>query len=72
MHNPKLPRRLHRIKIPVHFIWGANDGIVSVDYGRKYCALIAGATMTVIENTGHVPQIERPDAFVNAVFAHAQ
>jgi len=70
MHNPKLPRRLHRIKIPTHFIWGANDGIVSVNYGQKYCALIAGATMTIIENTGHVPQIERPDAFVDAVFAH--
>jgi len=71
MHNPKLPRRLHRIKIPTHFIWGASDGIVSVDYGRKYSALIGGATMTIIENAGHVPQIERPGAFVDAVFAHA-
>ena len=69
MHNPKLPRRLHRIKLPTHFIWGASDGVVSVEYGRKYCAMIAGATMTVIDKAGHVPQIERPDEFVDAVFA---
>lgn len=71
MHNPKLPRRLHRIKIPTHFIWGKSDGIVSVDYGRKFCAMIDGATMTVIENAGHFPQIEQPDAFVDAVFGRA-
>ncbi|CAN0514666.1 unnamed protein product, partial [Laminaria digitata] len=55
MHNPKLPHRLHRIKMPVHFIWGESDGIVTVDYGRKYAKLIDGATMTVIEKAGHSP-----------------
>lgn len=71
MHNPKLPHRLHRIKVPTHFIWGASDGVVTVDYGRKYCAMIDGATMTVIEKAGHSPQMEQPDAFVDAVFAFA-
>lgn len=68
MHNPKLPHRLHRIKMPVHFIWGESDGIVTVEYGRKYAKLIDGATMTVIEKAGHSPQMEQPDAFVDAVF----
>jgi pimeloyl-ACP methyl ester carboxylesterase len=68
MHNPKLPHRLHRIKMPTHFIWGESDGIVTVDYGQKYCKLIDGATMTVIENAGHSPQVEQPEAFVDAVF----
>lgn len=71
MHNPKLPHRLHRIKIPTHFIWGASDGIVSVDYGQKFCNMIDGATMTVIEKAGHSPQMEQPDAFVDAVFKFA-
>lgn len=71
MHNPKLPHRLHRIKMPVHFIWGESDGIVTVDYGRKYAKLIDGATMTVIEKAGHSPQAEQPDAFVEAVFEFA-
>ncbi len=68
MHNPKLPGRLHRIKVPTHFIWGESDGIVTVDYGRKFCAMIDGAKITVIKNAGHAPQIEQPDAFVDAVF----
>lgn len=71
MHNPKLPHRLHRIKIPTHFIWGASDGLVTVDYGRKFCRMIDGATMTVIEEAGHSPQTEQPDAFVDAVFKFA-
>ena len=71
MHNPKLPQRLHRIDIPTHFIWGASDGIVSVDYGRAFSKMIDGAGMTVIEKAGHAPQMEQPDAFVDAVLAFA-
>ena len=71
MHNPKLPHRIHRIKIPTHIIWGASDGLVTVDYGKKFCDMIDGATMTVIENAGHSPQMEQPDAFVDAVMAFA-
>jgi pimeloyl-ACP methyl ester carboxylesterase len=69
MHNPKLPGRLHRIKIPTHFVWGASDGLVTLDYGRAFCAMISGATMTVIERAGHSPQIEQADQFVKAVLA---
>lgn len=71
MHNPKLPQRMHRITIPTHFIWGASDGIVTLDYGRKFSAMIKGATMTVIEKAGHSPQAEQPDAFVDAVMKFA-
>lgn len=71
MHNPKLPQRLHRIRIPTHFIWGASDGVVTADYGRKFCAMIKGATMTVIEKAGHSPQSEQPDAYVDAVMKFA-
>jgi pimeloyl-ACP methyl ester carboxylesterase len=33
--------------------------------------MIKGATMTIIENAGHSPQMEQPDAFVDAVMAFA-
>jgi len=71
MHNPKLPGRLHRITIPVHFMWGASDGLVPVEYGRGFCAMIPGATMTVIEEAGHAPHMEQPDRFVDALLAFA-
>ena len=71
MHNPKLPQRLHRIDVPTHFIWGASDRLVTVDYGRAFCKMIPGATMTVVEKAGHAPQMEQPDKFVEAVLAFA-
>ena len=69
MHNPKLARRLHRIKIPTDFIWGQSDRIVSIDYGKKYCSMISNAKMTILENAGHLPHLEKPDIFANTVFS---
>ena len=43
MHDPKLRHRLHRIGVPTLFLWGAQDRIVSADYGRRYCAAVPGA-----------------------------
>src|SRR6266850_6665521 len=43
LHDPKLKGRLHRIRIPTLFLWGAADRILSEAYGRAYCAAIPGA-----------------------------
>jgi pimeloyl-ACP methyl ester carboxylesterase len=68
MHNPKLKHRLHRICTPTLFIWGAQDGIVKADpYGKGYAALIPGAKLSVIENAGHLPHIEQPQAFMKVL-----
>ena len=42
LHNPKLKYRLHRIRVPTLLIWGANDGIVTPQYGEAYRKLIPG------------------------------
>ena len=68
MHIPKLAGRLHRIKVPTDFIWGRSDRIVSVDYGQKYCSMIDGAKMTILDNAGHLPHFEAPNAFADTVF----
>jgi len=67
MHNPKLPRRMHRIDIPTLLIWGESDGIVSVDYAAAYQSLIRDAGLEVIAQAGHQPQIEQPAAWLSAV-----
>ena len=69
MHNPKLLRRLHRIDVPTLVLWGANDRVVSPDYGRAYAAAIARATIDIISPSGHYPHIEQPAAFAQAVFS---
>jgi pimeloyl-ACP methyl ester carboxylesterase len=71
MHDPKLKRRLHRIRIPTLFLWGASDRILSESYGRAYCATIAGAQFESIERAGHFPHLEQPEAFAQRVLAFA-
>ncbi|MEA2991330.1 MAG: hypothetical protein QOD40_250 [Alphaproteobacteria bacterium] len=65
MHNPKLKRRLHRIKVPTLLVWGENDGIVTPAYGKAYADLIPGATLKTIANAGHYPHLEQPQIFMN-------
>ena len=72
MHNPKLPTRLHRINVPTLVIWGESDGLVTLDYGKAFCAMIPGAEMVVIPRAGHSPQIEQPHIFVEYVTTFAQ
>lgn len=69
-HNPKLRRRLHRIHIPTLLLWGASDRFVTSSYyGAAYRDAIPGARLEIIEQAGHLPQIEQPDAFVARVRA---
>jgi pimeloyl-ACP methyl ester carboxylesterase len=72
MHNPKLKGRLHRIKVPTLFLWGAADRILSDGYGRAYCAAIPGARFEAIERAGHHPHIEQPDEFASRALAFAE
>jgi pimeloyl-ACP methyl ester carboxylesterase len=71
MHDPKLRHRLHRIRIPTLFLWGANDRILSEAYGRAYCNLIPGARLDLIERAGHYPHLEQPEEFARRVYAFA-
>ncbi len=69
MHNPRLNRWLARIRIPTLVLWGAQDGIVAPAYGRAYAALIPGARFDLIDEAGHHPEIEQPDAFAARLLA---
>lgn len=62
-----LRHRLHRIAAPTLVVWGRNDKLVSVEYADQFHKLIADSTVTVIENCGHIPQVERLDDTVEAV-----
>jgi pimeloyl-ACP methyl ester carboxylesterase len=69
MYNPQLSRWLSRIAVPTLLVWGANDGIVTPDYGGAYSRLIPGSRFVLIEGAGHHPEIEQPEAFVERVAA---
>jgi pimeloyl-ACP methyl ester carboxylesterase len=69
LHDPKLKRRLHRIRIPTLVLWGTSDRILNEDYGRAYAAAIPGAAFEIIERAGHFPHLEQPDVFSDRVLA---
>jgi pimeloyl-ACP methyl ester carboxylesterase len=69
-HNPKLRQRLHRIDVPTLLLWGAEDRFVAAgSYGAAYRAAIPGALLQTIDDAGHFPHLERPEAFVERVAA---
>ena len=64
-----LPKRAHRITMPTLLLWGDSDGIVPPAYGPAFRELLPNAILQVIERCGHIPQMERPGAFHEAVEA---
>ena len=67
MHNPKLKRRLGRIKVPTLVVWGENDRVVTPEYGRTFQQAITGSKFSLITGSGHYPHVEQPGEFVGAV-----
>ena len=67
-HNPKLPRRLHRVDVPTLLLWGADDQFVSAGYyGAAYQRAIPGSRLETIPMAGHFPHLEQPEALVERV-----
>ena len=56
-----LPQKLAETSIPVLVVWGKNDGIIPVEYGRKLASQIPQSEFVVLENAGHVPHWDAPD-----------
>jgi pimeloyl-ACP methyl ester carboxylesterase len=63
LHDPKLHKWLHRLKMPVRLAWGADDKIMPVAYADAFKALIPQASIEIYERCGHLPQVEHPARF---------
>jgi len=55
------------IKRPALIIWGRQDGLVPLAEGERFNKDIAGSKMFVVDQCGHVPNIEKPGEFNAAV-----
>ncbi|HEX2198477.1 MAG TPA: alpha/beta hydrolase [Burkholderiales bacterium] len=67
LHDPFLPKWLHRIDVPVKIIWGREDRILPVQYLEQFRKLMPQAEIHVIEGAGHLPHAEKADEFVAIV-----
>jgi pimeloyl-ACP methyl ester carboxylesterase len=54
-----LRKRLRRIKAETLVLWGAHDALVPAVYAAEFAALIPNARVEMIEEAGHLPQVEQ-------------
>lgn len=57
---------LRRIEIPTSLIWGSHDRFVGLAHAERASARL-GWPLRVVDEAGHVPHIERTEAFLNAL-----
>jgi pimeloyl-ACP methyl ester carboxylesterase len=63
-YDPHLRKWLHRIDVPTLIVWGANDRLFPVEHAHAWQRLIPGAKVAIVPECGHIPQVEKPTAFV--------
>ncbi|MGH2983357.1 MAG: alpha/beta fold hydrolase [Solirubrobacterales bacterium] len=79
LEEPKGPEgfwtRLEELQPPAMFVWGDEDPLVPLAFSRYVREALPDARQVVLEQCGHVPQVEHPvdaNALVHDFIAHAQ
>ncbi len=67
MRSHTLLGLLPGVDTPTMLVWGREDRIVPLDACQLYQKAIKGATANVLDNCGHMPEMEKPKEFVEAV-----
>jgi pimeloyl-ACP methyl ester carboxylesterase len=71
--NPDSPQRSGQLgsyaalTAPTFVIWGETDSLTPLPQGRAIQGLLPSATLHVLPDTGHIPAIESPAAFDEAL-----
>ena len=58
-YDPKLERRLSRVKCPTLIVWGKNDRLVPPAYADAFHRLVANSELVKLDDTGHMPMFEK-------------
>ncbi|NEN05746.1 alpha/beta hydrolase [Diaminobutyricibacter tongyongensis] len=69
MADPTLRMRIAGIRIPTLVVWGQADRVVDPAHARAYATGIPGAALDLIDNAGHLPQLETPERLRDDVAA---
>jgi len=62
-----LATRLYRIKARTQLIWGDSDQLISPAYAQEFQRGIAGASLTLIPQAGHLVPFEKPAEVAAAI-----
>lgn len=61
--------RLGELRVPAHIIWGADDGVVPVAYGKVLQNGIRGSALHILEGAAHIPHLQQPERFLACLTA---
>lgn len=61
-----------KLSLPVELIWGEQDTVTPPEQGKTLSYLIPQATLTMMPDIGHIPQVESPKAFQDALLIALQ
>jgi pimeloyl-ACP methyl ester carboxylesterase len=53
--------------LPFLLIWGERDSIIPVSHGHAAHERLPGSSLTVLSRSGHFPQLDEPEGFLEAV-----
>jgi pimeloyl-ACP methyl ester carboxylesterase len=62
-----LLQRIREIRVPTLVVWGAADRMFPKEHGEAFAAAIPGARLRIVEEAGHLPQLEAPEIMVRIV-----
>ncbi|WP_018348356.1 alpha/beta fold hydrolase [Longispora albida] len=51
--------RLHRITAPALVVWGKDDRIAPAGYAGEFSTLLSGSKVALVDECGHLPQVEK-------------
>lgn len=67
MRPGALVHRLPELDVPTLILWGRDDRLIPLEYGRQFATAIRGSRLVVFDGLGHVPHEEDPAATVQVV-----
>ena len=56
-----------KLDLPVHLIWGTEDTVTPLAQGEMLRDIIPGAKLTILTEVGHIPHLEAPEEFNEAL-----
>lgn len=72
MADPTLLGRLPEATVPTLVVWGAADRIVLPEHGRTYAERMPQARFELLDDAGHLPQLETPERLSELVASFAR
>jgi|SRR6185312_8705495 len=66
-HTDEIEPQYGEMRCPVRIIWGEQDSWIPVERGRELARRIAGSSLRIVPEAGHLVQEDAPEAIVAAL-----